>query len=235
MSDCSNADIRDLLPDLLHDRLDAHTRARAVAHVQDCADCRSELELLRSLRGSFDRGTPRVDVDRVVAALPLPSSTRRSTRRPVWSDWRIAAAVTFFVAGGTSLAVIHDMRDDRSDSAASPIAREATAAASETTTHVDSPATAVAAARPASHESSTVSHPRPVTAPVASPSGTQTVASTDDQGASVGIGNSRIGDLNERQLKSLLNQIDRLEATPSTEPEPVVLRVGARTASPPGL
>ncbi len=81
MSDCSNAEIRDLLPDLMHDRLDAHTRARVIAHVDGCADCRSELELLRSLRGSLDRATPRVDVDRIVAALPTPASVRPSQHR----------------------------------------------------------------------------------------------------------------------------------------------------------
>src|SRR5215470_17897739 len=108
MSDCSNADIRDLLPDLLHDRLDARTRARVVAHVDGCADCRSELELLRSLRGSLERGTPRVDLDRIVAALPSPASVRTPHHGRAWRvmhDWRIAAAVTFIVAGGTSLAI----------------------------------------------------------------------------------------------------------------------------------
>ncbi len=144
MSDCPNAEVRDLLPDLMHDRLDARTRARVVAHVDGCADCRSELELLRSLRGSLDRATPRVDVDRIVAALPTPASVRPGQHRRAWrvlSDWRIAAAVTFIVAGGTSVVVMRNVRDGGSDSASAPAVRHVTGAASETTASVSASGT----------------------------------------------------------------------------------------------
>ena len=50
MNDCTNAEIRDQLPDLLHDRLTVSVRDVVVAHVADCADCREELELLRGVR-----------------------------------------------------------------------------------------------------------------------------------------------------------------------------------------
>ena len=75
MSDCPNAEIRDLLPDLLHDRLDAPTRARVLAHVDGCADCRSELELLRSLRGSLERRR------RAAEAVDGPSSSTSCVER----------------------------------------------------------------------------------------------------------------------------------------------------------
>src|SRR5215831_11581208 len=123
MSDCPNAEIRDLLPDLLHDRLDARTRARVVAHVDGCEDCRSELELLRSMRNALDHDTPRVDVTRIVAALPAPSSVRPAQRRHGWrvlNDWRIAAAVTFIVAGATSLVVMRNAHDGGRDSTSTP-------------------------------------------------------------------------------------------------------------------
>src|ERR1041384_4827573 len=112
MSDCPNAEIRDLLPDLLHERLDAPTRARVLAHVNGCADCRSELELLRSLRASIERSAPAVDVDRIAAALPKPGTTRVVHRRRTYVGWRIAAAATFLVAGGTSLFVFENVRRD---------------------------------------------------------------------------------------------------------------------------
>jgi len=231
MSDCSNAEIRDLLPDLLHDRLDAPTRARVVAHLDDCADCRSELELLRSLRSSLERGTPRVDLDRIVAALPAPATVQPRQRRTgwrVWSDWRVAAAVSFIVAGGTSMVVLRNVGDRGSDSTT---AQRIVNVASETTERVDSPA-AVGAARQVEPRPTTNPAPR-VARPVSSGRGAESVASVDEQGA--GLANSRIGDLNERQLKSLLNAIEHMDATPITEPEPVTLHVGSRASSPNGL
>lgn len=206
MSDCPNAEVRDLLADLLHDRLDAPTRARVLAHVNACADCRSELDLLGSMRGALEGGTPRVDVNRIVAALPSPSA-RPSQRRRGWrvpNDWRIAAAVTFLIAGGSSLLVIHNVRDGR-ETADSAVVRRSTPVASETTAQLDSPAVGV-------HQPA--------------------ITTTDEPGA--GLANSRIGDLNERQLKSLLNAIEHMDATPATDPEPVTLHVGARSGSPTG-
>src|SRR6185369_16427625 len=101
MNDCLNAEMRDLLPDLLHDRLAADVRAAVTAHVSACADCREELELLQQLQTVLVAGAPRVDVAYVVGALPKPPAqvktlSRRAARR-TWSDWRIAAAVTLLV------------------------------------------------------------------------------------------------------------------------------------------
>lgn len=66
------------------------------------------------------------------------------------------------------------------------------------------------------------------------PSNPQTVAAGDDPAAGAAL-DRRIGNLNERQLKTLLNEIDHMEATPIIDPEPVVLRVGGRATSPTGL
>jgi hypothetical protein len=244
MSDCSNAEIRDLLPDLMHDRLDAPTRARVVAHVEGCADCRSELELLRSLRGALDRGTPRVDVNRIVAALPKPGSVRPRQHRGwrVLNDWRIAAAVTFIVAGGTSVLVIRNSHDGAGDSASAPAVRHVANAASETTASVPAPTVSGSSVRSPAPNATTAavpSRPRPAStspAPVGRGSA-ESVALTDEpkDEQSAGLANNRIGDLNAKQLKSLLNAIEHMDATPITEPEPVTLRVGARTSSPTGL
>src|SRR5262245_5259414 len=109
MNDCRNAEMRDRLPDLLHDRLTAVVRAEVVAHVDGCAECREELELLRTVHGLLIARSPRVDVAYVVNALPKPprrSELRVPARRAVWADWRIAAAVTLLVAGGSSVALL---------------------------------------------------------------------------------------------------------------------------------
>lgn len=108
MNDCVNAEMRDRLPDLLNDRLPANEQAEVVAHLAACADCREELELLRAIRSMLSAPTLRVDVARVVSALPKPPSraTSRPTRR-TWADWRIAAAITVLAVGGSSVALIN--------------------------------------------------------------------------------------------------------------------------------
>jgi anti-sigma factor RsiW len=108
MNDCLNAEMRDRLPELLHDRLPANVRAELVAHVAACADCREELELLRALRSALAAPAPRVDVASIVSALPkAPSQTLRPRSRRTWADWRIAATITILAVGGSSVALIN--------------------------------------------------------------------------------------------------------------------------------
>lgn len=104
MTDCPNGDIRDLLPDLLHGRLDAAARAAVETHLRTCEDCRDEVELLRSMQGALRRA-PAVDVDAIVAQIPpyRPPARHHSTKS--WGGWRIAAAITLLAAGGTSVVV----------------------------------------------------------------------------------------------------------------------------------
>ncbi|MGH7719308.1 MAG: anti-sigma factor family protein, partial [Gemmatimonadaceae bacterium] len=64
MTDCSRADVRDLLPDLLHERLDPVTRAEVERHVSACADCAAEMRLLRGMRAALAR-TPVVNVQAI--------------------------------------------------------------------------------------------------------------------------------------------------------------------------
>jgi hypothetical protein len=58
------------------------------------------------------------------------------------------------------------------------------------------------------------------------------VASNDEQ---PGLATTaRLADLNERQLQSLLDQIDQLQAVPITEPEPVTIKIESKRTSPEG-
>lgn len=104
MIDCPNGDIRDLLPDLLHDRLDADVRGEVEAHLRGCEPCRQELELLRGMKATLRR-VPAIDLDAVVAAIPpyRPAVGQRPVR--TWGGWRIAAAVTLLAVGGGSVVV----------------------------------------------------------------------------------------------------------------------------------
>ena len=52
MTECINTEVREALPDLLNGRLSALDTATMNAHVESCAECRAELELLREIRDS---------------------------------------------------------------------------------------------------------------------------------------------------------------------------------------
>jgi anti-sigma factor RsiW len=102
MSDCANIEIRELLPEYLHDRLDAAARARVAAHLSGCEECAAELATLQAVQRAYSR-VPAIDTAAIVRALPRPKAPVRVTRRPI--AWQIAAAVSFISLGGISLAV----------------------------------------------------------------------------------------------------------------------------------
>jgi len=197
MNDCMNAEIRDQLPDLVHDRLSAAARTTVLAHVEACADCRDELELLRDPKTLFARGIPRVDVAYVVGALPkapAPRSAARlepARRKRVWSDWRIAAAAALVIAGGGSYAVMNARTMPN---------------VVDTTITVSQPAATPTIALNADSDIAAVA------------------SADDDVPAPIGSMDTRLGDLSEDQLNVLLNDMDNLRAVPASEPEPVSLR-----------
>jgi hypothetical protein len=210
MNDCSNANIRDQLPDLLHDRLSVSARAAVMAHVDGCMDCRDELELLRDVRGALVAQTPRVDIAYVIGALPkaptrsaVVASARASHRR--WADWRVAATVTILIAGGSSVALLNRAPN------AQPVD---TLAHSVPIAEVGSSATPPAANTASANTQSAKS------------------SSSEEQNATSDAGpDGRFGGLSGAQLKALLGEIDRLEAVPVTEPEPVTIKVIAGSSS----
>lgn len=122
MTDCPNAEIRDLLPDYLHEQLPAADAAIVEHHVASCAECANELALLRMVMAV--RPNVPVNVARIVASLPKPgavaevspvhddragvraiSSAPSAKRRGfAMQQWR-AAAVTLVALGGLSVAI----------------------------------------------------------------------------------------------------------------------------------
>ena len=117
MTDCPDGAIRDLLPELVNDRLAPDVRRRVDAHVRDCADCQQEVELLRALRASL-RKVSVTDVGVIVSAIPAYRAPRRS-----WGGWRAAAAIMLLAVGGTSVAVLQRENSSARDggvSAAAP-------------------------------------------------------------------------------------------------------------------
>jgi hypothetical protein len=140
-----------------------------------------------------------------------------TSRRRVWSDWRVAAAVTLLVAGGSSAVLLK--RGPNVYRTSIPITRTAVLsqrAADSAPVATNSASSSVAGASVAANAGS------------ATPA---TVADADDR-ANTDLGNgNRLGDLDEQQLQTLLNKIDNLPAVPVTEPEPVSLHVNSQSSS----
>lgn len=108
MSDCTNVEMRELLPDLVNGRISAVDKARVSTHVEECSDCKAELELLSSVRSVVQGMAPAVpSTGDIVAALPRPR-TRTLTLQAPRRAWRIAAAVTAIAIGGVSLTVLRE-------------------------------------------------------------------------------------------------------------------------------
>lgn len=125
MTDCSNGGMRDLLPDLVHERLDERERARVDAHVRDCASCTAEVELLASMRRAM-RYSPPLDVasiaQRAIASARVQGRARRS-RGP----WILAAGVAL-AAGISALVVQRPSTSPRSTAAPVAVHSEVPAA-----------------------------------------------------------------------------------------------------------
>lgn len=117
MSECTNLDMRDLLPDLARGALSAPSSVEVEDHLASCAGCRAELRLLRDARALLST-TPSVDAPRIVAAIARSTAIRRDAtaavgetrRRRTWSVaspsrrvW-LAAASIVAVVGAAVLA-----------------------------------------------------------------------------------------------------------------------------------
>jgi predicted anti-sigma-YlaC factor YlaD len=115
--DCHNSEVRDLLPDLLHGSLSSDDRQRVEVHLNECADCRDELDLLSRIFAALPV--------RVPDAAVVVHSIARYRRRP-WLSVppliRIAAGVVIVAMGGASYSIVR-----QADFGANSIGRETTA------------------------------------------------------------------------------------------------------------
>lgn len=126
MHDCTNGDVRDLLPEYAHRALGAEARARVEAHLRMCETCREELELVYAVRAL--RSAAQVpDVSRIVAALPRPDASTASTvpgvvaldaRRGVRArplPWRRIAGIAAVFVGVLGIGVLGRRSGDGRD------------------------------------------------------------------------------------------------------------------------
>ena len=201
MTDCSNAEMRDRLPDLLHERLDSSARAAVMAHVAQCAECRAELTLLREARIALTSDMRAVDVASITRAVMAKTSQDivhalpRQRRAHTWMDWRVAASIALLAIGGASYALIHS--------------RPAVV-----TTQTP---TMVAKAAPQPIEIPTVTPSHESTARAQAPA---RATSASELSAAGGV-----GDLSDNDLRALLDDLQSIDAEPPTDPDPVSVRV----------
>lgn len=148
MSDCPNVEMREQLPEYLHEALPAAEHARVASHLATCEACQEELALLREVRAAMGaRPVPAIDTRAIVAALPRPAA-----RRPVATAnrtlWRMAATVTLIAIGGTSLTVLRRSGGERPAGGDTLVAVAPAPVAAVADTPVLRPDTPSAAARP---------------------------------------------------------------------------------------
>lgn len=105
MNKCTENEIQEMLPDLLHRKLAADTRARVEAHVASCEQCREELEVLRTVK-SAAVFAPVINVDQVVRQIPPYQTIVTPVERPMTTrvvSWLVAATLAIALVGGGSL------------------------------------------------------------------------------------------------------------------------------------
>jgi len=200
MTDCPNAEMRDRLPDLLHERLDASARAVVITHVDGCDDCRAELMLLREASVALTSDVRAVDITSITRVVigrtaGAQEPTRRRRARSPWMDWRLAASIAVLAVGGASFAVVRARQQ--------PVAAAVPAAVSQAVPAPVSEQVASDTQRPAVH---------------ATP--TSAAAANAELSAAGGV-----GDLSDSDLRALLDDLQSIDAMPSAEPEPVTVRV----------
>ncbi|MDQ6887731.1 MAG: zf-HC2 domain-containing protein [Gemmatimonadota bacterium] len=210
MHDCPRAEIRDLLPDYVHDTLDEELRAEVTRHLDGCPGCAAEVALLRGARAALSRA-PAVDVERISAAVNAIQPGGRSRRiARDGSRWRatpmrIAASFALLVVGGGTLYL--------GIQRASP----------------------VAASRPTAVASRSQFAQRldPLVVEPARPTGGRSViAPTTARAPVVGITfGGGVSDLADSDIQSLIDGLGQVNGVLATEPEPSLPVVGSGRGS----
>ena len=196
MNKCMERDIQEMLPDLLHRTLAADARERVEAHLATCDECREDLEVLRAVKAAAIFA-PSIDVDRVVRQIP-PYRTivpvREVPARSRAVAWLVAASLAVVVAGGGSVLLLQQNQSNRKTVIILDPGVQQTAASPESV-------------GPVVVRGGVPLQPRLNTAP---PHAHALALVTDVEG------------LSDTGLRQLMNDMDRFDALPAAEPEPVI-------------
>lgn len=195
MNKCADNDVREMLPDLLHGALGADAMERAEAHLATCEECRAELQVLRAVK-SAAVFAPVIDVDQVVRRIPpyrMIVPAVELPARPRLVSWLVVASLAIAVVGVGSMVVT------RQDATKTPTSVAATLPSAK----IPPQSTPVASKTPdAGGLSGTAVATQPHTHALA--------LAADVEGLSDG------------NLVQLMNDMNRFDALPATESDPVI-------------
>jgi anti-sigma factor RsiW len=197
MNKCTDSNIQEMLPDLLHGTLPADAREQVEAHLAKCDECREDVEVLRTVKTAAVFA-PQIDVDRVVRQIPpyraiVPVKERPASTRAV--SWLVAAALAVVVVAGGSLVLIRP----NAGKVQSPVA----------STQLP--------------QASTPKAPTPAVSGIQSvaPSAKTAVATTGARPRALALA-ANVDDLSDGDLVQLMNDMSRFDALPASEPDPVI-------------
>jgi anti-sigma factor RsiW len=197
MNRCLDSNMQEMLPDLLHDRLPANARGRVEAHLATCGECREELDVLRTVKTAAVFA-PRIDVDRVVRQIPPYRTIVPATERPVRTravSWLVAATMAIVVIGGGSLVLMKPKV-------------------------VNDPRAVTSTQRPPAPNPAE-STPVNSRVPGAGATGRTAVVSAPPHPRALALA-ANVDDLSDGDLMQLMNDMNRFDALPASEPEPVI-------------
>jgi len=196
MNKCTDSDIQEMLPDLLHRALADGERLRVEAHLATCESCQEDLDVLRTVK-SAAVFAPSIDVDSVVRQIPPYRTIVPATERPARTrvvSWLVAASLTLVVLGGGSVL----FQSNGSPASSSPRYQQLP----------NGIAKAPEATKPSSAES--VAASKPVVQPSIAPHQHALALAADADGLSDG------------SLVQLMNDMDGFDALPGSESDPVI-------------
>ena len=192
MNKCTDIEIQELLPDLLHGSLDDHARREVEAHLATCESCREDLDVIRTVK-SAAIFAPVIDADRVARQIPpygIMVPAREQPARTKMVQWLVAAGLLIAVVGGGSLVMSKQTRTS-TGAAVTGIAANVAKSPSIVT---DTPPVAPAS----TNEGAVPSHSH-----------------------ALALG-SNVDDLSDGNLVQLMTDMDQFDALPAAEPEPVI-------------
>jgi hypothetical protein len=195
MNKCTDSDIQELLPDLLHGALAEAEKVRVEAHVATCESCQEDLDVLRTVK-SAAVFAPSIDVERVVRQIPPYRAIVPAVEAPARTrvaSWLVAATLALFVVGGGSVLMT------RQNSSGTSVKAPA----------VDSGAP-VATAQSSAPSRVAVATPNPKIAEPASSHPHALALAAEADG------------LSDRGLVQLMNDMDTFDALPGSDPDPVI-------------
>jgi anti-sigma factor RsiW len=195
MNKCNETTIQEMLPDLLHRTLSADARDRVEAHLAGCEECREELKALRTVMSAAVFG-PTIDVDRVVRQIPPYQKITPAVElpaRPRVASWLVAAVLAITVVGVGSLLVTRE----------------------NTTPNPAAVATIPAVQVPTETTAIPSKTPEPATSPSTG------VKTTHVHAHGLALA-ADVDDLSDGNLVQLMSEMNRFDALPATEPDPVI-------------